>query len=65
MDVKILSSSSNEVSLSITKSDVATLYIIQHELLKGSNIEFAGVVEKLQKNSKCVSTRQKETLSKK
>ncbi len=46
MDVKILSSSSNEVSLSITKSDVATLYIIQHELLKGSNIEFAGVVEK-------------------
>ncbi|GFN39090.1 MAG: conserved hypothetical protein [Marine Group I thaumarchaeote] len=46
MDVKILSSSPNEVSLSITKSDIATLYIIQHELLKGSNIEFAAVVEK-------------------
>ena len=46
MDVKITKSSSKEVSLIITKSDIGTLYIVQHELLKESSIEFAGVIMK-------------------
>jgi len=46
MDAKIIESSSNEVNLSITKSDVAMLNIVQYELLKESGIEFAGVIEK-------------------
>jgi DNA-directed RNA polymerase subunit L len=46
MDAKITKSSSKEVSLSITKSDIGTLYIVQHELLKESSIEFAGVIMK-------------------
>ena len=46
MDAKITKSSSKEVSLTITKSDIGTLYIVQHELLKESSIEFAGVIMK-------------------
>ena len=46
MDAKITKSSSKEVSLIITKSDIGTLYIVQHELLKESSIEFAGVIMK-------------------
>ena len=46
MDAKITKSSPKEVSLVITKSDIATLYIVQHELLKESSIEFAGVIMK-------------------
>ena len=46
MDAKITKSSPKEVSLTITKSDIGTLYIVQHELLKESSIEFAGVIMK-------------------
>jgi DNA-directed RNA polymerase subunit L len=46
MDAKITKSSSKEVSLIITKSDIGTLYIVQHELLKESSIEFAAVIMK-------------------
>jgi DNA-directed RNA polymerase subunit L len=46
MDVKITKSSPKEVSLEITKSDISTLYIVQHELLQESSIEFAGVIMK-------------------
>lgn len=46
MDAKITKSSPREVSLIITKSDIGTLYIVQHELLKESSIEFAGVIMK-------------------
>jgi DNA-directed RNA polymerase subunit L len=46
MDAKITDSSSKEISLIITKSDIATLYIIQHELLKEPSVEFAGVIMK-------------------
>lgn len=46
MEAQVLSSSQKEINLSITKSDVGTLYIIQHELLKGSDIDFAGVIVK-------------------
>ena len=46
MDAKITKTSPKEVSLTITKSDIGTLYIVQHELLKESSIEFAGVIMK-------------------
>ncbi len=46
MQAQVLNSSTKEVSLSIRESDVATLYIVQHELLKGSGIDFAGVIVK-------------------
>jgi DNA-directed RNA polymerase subunit L len=46
MDAKITKSSPKEVSLTITKSDIGTLYIVQHELLKESSIEFAAVIMK-------------------
>ena len=46
MDAKITKSSPKEVSLAISKSDIGTLYIVQHELLKESSIEFAGVIMK-------------------
>ncbi|HEV2192857.1 MAG TPA: RpoL/Rpb11 RNA polymerase subunit family protein [Nitrosopumilaceae archaeon] len=46
MDAKITKSSPKEVSLTISKSDIGTLYIVQHELLKESSVEFAGVIMK-------------------
>ena len=46
MDAKITDSSSKEISLTITKSDIGTLYIVQHELLKEPSVEFAGVIMK-------------------
>jgi DNA-directed RNA polymerase subunit L len=41
-----LNASSKEVNLSITQSDIGTLYIIQHELLKEKDIDFAGLIMK-------------------
>ena len=46
MDVQLKKSSSKEVLLNITKSDIGTLYIVQHELLKDPTVEFAGVVQR-------------------
>ncbi len=34
------------MQLTITKSDISTLYIIQHELLKDPGVEYAGVIMK-------------------
>ncbi|HXG74419.1 MAG: RpoL/Rpb11 RNA polymerase subunit family protein [Candidatus Nitrosotenuis sp.] len=44
MNAQIVKSSSKETNLSIRGSDISTLYIIQHELLKDQQVEFAGVV---------------------
>ena len=46
MDVQLKKSSSKEVLLNIIKSDISTLYIVQHELLKDPAVEFAGVVQR-------------------
>ncbi|TLX85131.1 MAG: hypothetical protein E6K98_01005 [Thaumarchaeota archaeon] len=46
MDVQLKKSSPKEILLDIRKSDISTLYIVQHELLKESSVEFAGVVLK-------------------
>ena len=53
MQAQVIHSSSKEVNLSIKESDVATLYIIQHELLKDSAIDFAGVIIKHPLTNEC------------
>ncbi len=53
MQARVLNLSRKEVSLSITESDVATLYIVQHELLKNSGIDFAGVILKHPLTNEC------------
>jgi DNA-directed RNA polymerase subunit L len=44
MNAQIVKSSTKETSLSIRGSDIGTLYIVQHELLKDQQVEFAGVI---------------------
>lgn len=44
MNAQIIKSSAKETNLSIHDSDIGTLYIIQHELLKDQQVEFAGVI---------------------
>jgi len=46
MSVQITKSSSKEISLSIKESDIGALYIVQHELLKNTGIDFAGLILK-------------------
>ncbi|MGI0072750.1 MAG: RpoL/Rpb11 RNA polymerase subunit family protein [Nitrosotalea sp.] len=46
MDVQVKKTSSKEILLEIRKSDISTLYIVQHELLKDPTVEFAAVVLK-------------------
>ncbi len=53
MQAQVIHSSSNEVNISIKESDVATLYIIQHELLKDSAIDFAAVIIKHPLTNEC------------
>ena len=53
MDAQVTKSSGNEVSLSIQKSDIGTLYIVQHELLKEKSIDFAGLILKHPLTEEC------------
>ena len=46
MDAQVISLEPKELSISIKETDIGILYIIQHELLKESNIDFAGVIIK-------------------
>jgi|TARA_B100000029_G_scaffold109787_1_gene101340 DNA-directed RNA polymerase subunit L len=46
MKVELIESKSDEVAVSIKEGDIATLYIIQHELLKDKNTDFAGIINK-------------------
>ena len=46
MNVELINSDSNEASVSIKEGDIGTMYIIQHELLKNKEIDFAGVIMK-------------------
>ena len=46
MNVELIESKSDEVAVSIKDGDIATLYIIQHELLKDKNTDFAGIINK-------------------
>ena len=48
-----MNSSSKEVNLSINQSDIGTLYIVQHELLKEKSIDFAGLILKHPLTNEC------------
>ena len=49
----MITSETKEISLSITETDIGILYIIQHELLKASNVDFAGVIVKHPLTNEC------------
>ncbi len=53
MNAQVISSEAKEISLSVTETDIGILYIIQHELLKASNINFAGVIVKHPLTNEC------------
>ena len=46
MNAQVISLEPKEISISITETDIGILYIIQLELLKESNIDFAVVIIK-------------------
>lgn len=53
MQAQVVSSEPKELNLSIKDTDIGILYIIQHELLKKSNIDFAGVIIKHPLTNEC------------
>ena len=53
MNAQVISSEAKEINLSITETDVGILYLIQHELLNESNIDFAGVIVKHPLTNEC------------
>lgn len=53
MNASLLTSTEKEVNISIKESDVGTLYIIQHELLQDSGVDFAGVIVKHPLTNEC------------
>jgi len=53
LDAQITNSSQKEVNLSLTNSDIGMLYIVQHELLKEKNIDFAGLILKHPLTNEC------------
>ena len=46
MNIQVINSDAKEASLAIKDADIGALYIIQHELLKNKNTDFAGVINK-------------------
>ncbi|MDA0756691.1 MAG: hypothetical protein O2864_05235 [Crenarchaeota archaeon] len=46
MNIELINSNKKETNLKIVDADIGALYIIQHELLKDKNTEFAGVIIK-------------------
>ncbi|MFQ5440500.1 MAG: RpoL/Rpb11 RNA polymerase subunit family protein [Nitrosopumilaceae archaeon] len=53
MHAQVVSSEPKEINLSIQDTDVGLLYIIQHELLETSGIDFAGVIIKHPLTNEC------------
>ena len=53
MKAQVITSETKEISLSITETDIGILYVIQHELLKASNVDFAGVIVKHPLTNEC------------
>ena len=53
MNAQLISSKAKEISISITETDIGILYVIQHELLKASNVDFAGVIVKHPLTNEC------------
>ena len=53
MNAQVISSEPKELSLSIRETDIGILYIIQHELLSTSKVDFAGVIVKHPLTNEC------------
>ena len=53
MNAQVISSEAKELSISIKETDIGVLYIIQHELLNASNVDFAGVIVKHPLTNEC------------
>ena len=53
MNAEVISSEPKEISISVTETDIGVLYIIKHELLKASNVDFAGVIVKHPLTNEC------------
>ena len=53
MNAQVINSEAKEISISVTETDIGILYIIQHELLKASNVDFAGVIVKHPLTNEC------------
>ena len=53
MKTQVLDSADHELGLAFTETDIATLYIVQHELLKNPDVEFAGVIVKHPLTNEC------------
>ena len=53
MNAQVINSEAKEISISITETDIGILYIIQHELLNASNVDFAGVIVKHPLTNEC------------
>ena len=53
MNAQVISSEPKELSLSIRETDIGILYIIQHELLSTSTVDFAGVIVKHPLTNEC------------
>ena len=53
MHAQVVNSTPKEIKLSIKDSDIGMLYIIQHELLKNTNMDFAGVILKHPLTNEC------------
>ncbi len=53
MDIQVISSSQGEEKLSFKKTDISTLYIVQHEIQKNPDVDFAGVIVKHPLTNEC------------
>jgi len=53
MHAQVVSSEPKEINISMKDVDIGILYIIQHELLKTSSIDFAGVIVKHPLTNEC------------
>lgn len=53
MGAHVVASTAREVSVSLTESDIGTLYVIQRELLASPSVDFAGVIVKHPLTNEC------------
>jgi len=53
MKAKVINSTPEEINLSIKETDIGILYIVQHEVLKKDDTNFAGVIMKHPLTSEC------------
>ena len=53
MKIEKLSSTDQEITLSVKDSDIGVLYVVQYELLRNTGISFAGVMVKHPLTKEC------------